>query len=79
VYQNGDSLFAVTVDPTSGATGRPSLLFAGSFQTRVPAWTYDVTPDGNRFLMMKVPPGSEPRQVEVVLNWFEELKKNGRP
>ena len=55
------------------------MLFAGSFQGRGPAWTYDVTPDGDRFLMMKVPAGSEPRQVEVVLNWFEELKKNRRP
>ena len=27
VYRNGDSVFAVTVDPTSGVTGRPTLLF----------------------------------------------------
>jgi eukaryotic-like serine/threonine-protein kinase len=79
VYRNRDSLFAVPVDPTSGVTGRPILLFAGSFQTGLPGWTYDATPDGGRFLMIKEPPESAPRRVELVLNWFEELKKNGRP
>jgi hypothetical protein len=34
-----------------------------------------VDPDGKRFLMIKVPPESAPRRVDVVLNWFEELRK----
>jgi hypothetical protein len=37
---------------------------------------YDVSPDGRRFLMLK---GGEqeaaPTQINVVLNWFEELKQ----
>jgi hypothetical protein len=37
---------------------------------------YDVSPDGQRFLMLK---GGEqeaaPAQINVVLNWFEELKQ----
>jgi serine/threonine-protein kinase len=74
VYRNGDSLFAVTVDPISGVTGRPTLLFAGPYQGELPAWTYDVTTDGSRLLMIKLPPESAPRRVEVVLNWFEELQ-----
>jgi hypothetical protein len=32
---------------------------------------YDISPDGQRFLMMRVAPV---RSVNVVLNWFDELK-----
>jgi hypothetical protein len=36
-----------------------------------------VSPDGQRFLMLK--PGEQeqaaPTQINVVLNWFEELKQ----
>jgi hypothetical protein len=40
-------------------------------------WTrprsYDVTPDGERFLLTKLP-GEQPEpRIVVVLNWFEEL------
>jgi hypothetical protein len=38
---------------------------------------YDVSPEGERFLMLK-PVESEasaPTQINVVLNWFEELKQ----
>jgi len=37
---------------------------------------YDVAPDGRRFLMIK-PGGDEqaPTQINLVLNWFEELKR----
>jgi hypothetical protein len=36
--------------------------------------TYDITPDGERFVMEKSmdPP---PRKIAVVLNWFAELKR----
>jgi hypothetical protein len=37
---------------------------------------YDVTPDGERFLMLKpVATEAAPTQINVVLNWFEELKQ----
>ena len=35
---------------------------------------YAVTPDGERFLIRVMNPASSPREVHVVLNWFEELK-----
>jgi serine/threonine-protein kinase len=35
--------------------------------------TYDVTPDGRRFLMLKQPPARAKPELVVVLNWFEEL------
>ena len=35
---------------------------------------YDVSPAGQRFLMIKPRPGVERRDVVVVLNWLEELQ-----
>ncbi len=36
--------------------------------------SYDTTPDG-RLLMVKTPPELAPRQVHVILNWFQELRE----
>jgi hypothetical protein len=41
--------------------------------------TYDITPDGQRFLMIKDSSGADaasvPRNLIVVLSWTEELKR----
>jgi Tol biopolymer transport system component len=74
VYRNGDSVFAVSVEPASGETGRPAFLFAGPYSTAFASWGYDVDREGQRFLMTKVPPESAPRRIDLVLNWFSELK-----
>ena len=40
---------------------------------------YDVSPDGQRFLVVKLVEGADqaapPPQIVVVQNWFEELKR----
>ena len=37
---------------------------------------YDITPDGQRFLMVQPTDPEQPAtQINVVLNWFDELKK----
>jgi eukaryotic-like serine/threonine-protein kinase len=74
VYRTRDSLIAVTVDPKTGETGRPTPLFAYPYRPEGQSWSYDAAADGSRFLMVKLPPESVPRRVEVVLNWFGELK-----
>ncbi len=54
------------------------MLFEGQYvPTPVMFPNYDVTPDGQRFLMLKPTEQvqSEPNQINVVLNWFEELKQ----
>ena len=61
--------------------GTPQVLFAGPFVREVPnsgAHNYDVTVDGQRFLMLETVAdevGSEPprEQITVVLNWHQEL------
>jgi len=53
------------------------VLFQGPFQsTGNPAGLqyYDISPDGERFLMTKSAV-QEAAQINVVLNWFEELKR----
>jgi Tol biopolymer transport system component len=78
-YRSGDKMMAVDIATQSGfAAGKPRMLFEGRYE-RSPATSpnYDVSPDGQRFLMLK-PSEQEaaaPTQINVVLNWFEELKR----
>jgi eukaryotic-like serine/threonine-protein kinase len=86
-YRNGDAVMAVRVetDPAFKA-GTPEVLFHGNYYYWVisqggmnPMWA--ISPDG-RFMMVKeVKPDEKavasetPRKINVVLNWFEELKQ----
>ena len=36
---------------------------------------YDVDPDGERFLMIQGPEETRGPRINVILNWFEELKQ----
>jgi len=78
-YRNGDKMMAVDIATQSGfVAGKPRMLFEGRYQ-RTPATSpdYDVSADGQRFLMLKSDEqdASAPTQINVVLNWFEELKQ----
>ena len=62
----------------SFSAGTPRMLFEGRYETPiVPIDNYDVSPDGQRFLMLKLSEQAQaaPTQINVVLNWFEELKR----
>jgi Tol biopolymer transport system component len=58
----------------------PRMLFDGPYAAPQVARTYDVSPDGQRFLMIKRAPqkggerDSAPKLV-LVQNWLEELKR----
>jgi serine/threonine-protein kinase len=77
VYRDGDKVLAVSIDANTGASGPPRMLFEGPYLDN-PGWTrprsYDVTADGERFLMNKVPGEDTRPRIVVVLNWFEELR-----
>ena len=62
--------------PTFSA-GKPRLLFEGNYVGLGTGAYYSVTPDAQRFLMVKAPDQAEAAltQINVVLNWFEELKQ----
>ncbi len=66
-----------TQDQTPRA-GNPRVLFEGQYvsHSNPPGYQqYDITPDGKRFLMMKEVALQQQGQINVVLNWFEELKR----
>lgn len=54
----------------------PEILFTGNYFR---AWdrNYDISPDGQRFLMLKEVGQTEETEIRLVLvqNWFEELKR----
>ncbi len=66
----------VTTQPNF-APGSPKALFEGQFLTIGDGNTsYDVAPDGQRFVMIKQSAEQQQAaQINVVLNWFEELKR----
>jgi serine/threonine-protein kinase len=67
----------VTLKPTFTAS-KPQQLFEGRYAHMTPIRGYDVTGDGQRFLMIRYKEQSPERAVrEVILvqNWFEELKR----
>jgi serine/threonine protein kinase/Tol biopolymer transport system component len=74
-YRSGNKMMAVeiTTQPSFSA-GTPKVLFEGPYQLlALSSPNYDVAPDGQRFLMLK--PIEQAAQINVVLNWFEELKR----
>jgi len=52
---------------------RPLFEQQYTFGAGITIPNYDVTPDGQRFVMVKEE--STARRLNVVLNWFEELKR----
>ena len=72
-------MMAVDIATQPGfAAGKPRMLFEGQYvPTPVTFPNYDVSPDGQRFLMLKPSEQAQaaPTQINVVLNWFEELKQ----
>ena len=83
VFRRGDTIMAVTVEPSSKA-GTPAALFAGPYKdasdvaANLPQ-SYDVSPDGQRFLLLKSPPGETRPRVLVTTNWLPELSATVRP
>jgi hypothetical protein len=76
-YRSGNRMMALTV--RSGRhldSGRPSVLFTGSYHDNLaPSRSYDVTPDGG-FLMATEPTGDElPREIRVVLGFTDQLSR----
>src|SRR5262249_54175027 len=78
-YRNGDKMMAAAIETKAiFAAAKPRLLFEGYYRTGIYTFlqNYDVSLDGQRFLMIKASEQeSSARQINVVLNWFEDLKE----
>jgi eukaryotic-like serine/threonine-protein kinase len=85
-YRAGEKMMAVEVrtEPKFVAA-RPRMLWEGDYShgmssscgaPGVSSFNYDVTPDGDRFLMVKdVHHKVESKRIVVVLNWTDELQR----
>jgi Tol biopolymer transport system component len=77
-YRSGMKMMAVDtrLKPTFSAD-KPKMLFEGQYVPSLATMhNYDVSPDGQRFLMVKdSEQATLTTQINVVLNWFEELKQ----
>ena len=76
-YRSGNKMMAVNVT-TQGtfSAGKPRVLFEGSYVPTPRSFPdYDVSPDGQRFLLLRPEQAQAPTQISVALNWFEELKQ----
>jgi len=82
VYRNGGKMMVVDVATQSGFhAAKPRMLFEGHYVAdKGRQRNYDVTPDGQRFVMVKPSEQeSAATQINVVLNWFEDLKRRVGP
>ena len=81
-YRNGDRVIAATYETKRGfKVVKSEVLFQSTYYNAAPFNTsWDIHPDGNRFLMMNETAAdsktekSRPR-IDIILNWFEELKQ----
>ena len=80
IYRVGERTMVVSIqteDQTVRA-GNARLLFEGAYvsHSNPPGFQlYDITPDGKRFLMMKEETDQQQSQINIILNWSEELKR----
>jgi serine/threonine-protein kinase len=77
-YRRGAQMVAVEVS-AEGRLGASTVLFEGQYEIDPfanDATNYDVTKDGRHFIMIRrvVDSDRARQQLNVVLNWFEELK-----
>jgi Tol biopolymer transport system component len=69
-YRDGDKLMVVNVETQPVLRlGRPRVLFEGDY------FPFAGTSDGKRFLMNSRRSVKQPTELQVVLNWSEELKR----
>jgi serine/threonine-protein kinase len=69
-------MMAVPINPGSTfSAGTPRPLFEGPYLPPLASRTFDISRDGQRFLMIKENVAVTPRELVVVQNWTEELKR----
>jgi len=74
-YRRGRQMMAVPVETEpSFRAATPRVLFEGPYYSVPGSANYDVSPDGQRFVMVRSNETTS-TQINVVLNWFEELKR----
>jgi len=77
-YRSANVMMAVDVSAGRRfSAGQPRRLFEGDFAKSTAFWpNYDVSADGQRFLMIRtIDDRTPPTPINVIVNWQEELKQ----
>ncbi len=76
-YRNQDLMMVVNITSEEPfQASRPQPLFEASYDDAgVASRGYDITPDGQSFIVVRSERDSVATQVHVTLNWFAELKR----
>jgi serine/threonine-protein kinase len=82
-YLKGDDLVSVKLDAAGNLTERERLVAAapklGDLEFHAGTFgIYDVLPDGQRFVMLLTPKLASPTHYDLVLNWFDQVKRASR-
>jgi serine/threonine-protein kinase len=79
-YRNGNKWMAVAVSLEPGfKVETPRGLFEGPY-VDVGGVSFDAAPDGRRFLLLEpAAPESPITHLNVVLNWFEDVRQKAGP
>ena len=74
-YRNNDAMMSVAIQSQKEFSYEtPKLVFKVPFES-YSITHYDYDHLNNRFIMLKQDKSSVPRQINIVLNWVEELKR----
>ena len=75
-YQTSDGaiMMATNVTEPTFTPGPPVRLIEGPYVIDQAQGAFDVSPDGQRFLMLKEDTGAQ-QQIILVQNWFDELQR----
>jgi Tol biopolymer transport system component len=75
-YRTGDDLLSVQVRTTEALElgERRKLMDLSGYDSGY-FHEFDVSPDGQRFLLIRTEPQSRPTRLDIVLNWTDELKR----
>jgi eukaryotic-like serine/threonine-protein kinase len=74
-YRAGEALMSVSVNTRAGLVlgERRRLLDIAAFDIGF-HHDFAASPDGKRFVFIRTEPDSQPTRLNVIVNWFEELK-----
>ena len=78
-FIKGDKLASVALDAQANPVGRDRVILDApkldDLQFQADSPYYDVMPDGEHFIMLLTPQYPSPPHYNVVVHWFEELRK----
>jgi Tol biopolymer transport system component len=75
-FRNGTQLMSVAITThLRFAAATPRSLFSQCFALVRGRINYDVSPDSQRFVLVGLGDSEQPAQINIVLDWFEELKR----